>query len=238
MNGLIRFFSSSVGKKYLMAVTGTILALFLLGHMCGNLQFFLDAKWINSYAHHLQHLPYGLLWVIRAVLLATIIVHLVVGSALKLHNVKARPEYEVERTVQASFGSRTMIWTGIVIALFVVLHLMHYTVKNLQDFASIPEYNLEGVGFVPDVQMIMYSGFSVWYYSVFYIFAVGFILFHLTHGVASVFQSMGLRNEVWRGFLVKFAWCYGAAVFCGFAALPAAVLLDVFVCPGLLPLGV
>jgi succinate dehydrogenase / fumarate reductase cytochrome b subunit len=235
MNGITRLLTSSVGKKYLMAITGTILSLFVLGHMIGNLQFFLPAHWINSYAHHLQALPYGLLWVIRAVMLTTVIVHITVGILLTLHNMQARPGYAVEATIQASVGSRTMIWTGLVLFAFIVFHLLHYTIKGVQDFSTIPMVSLEGVSeMVPNVQAIMYQGFSVWYFSLFYIVAVGLLLFHLSHGVASVFQTVGLRNEVWRKRLECIAYLYGAAVFCGFASIPVSVLLDKYAFPNLL----
>jgi len=234
MNGITRLLTSSVGKKFLMAVTGTILSLFVLGHMIGNLQFFLPAHWINSYAHHLQALPYGLLWVIRAVMLTTVLVHIVVGILLTMHNIQARPGYEVDATIQASIGSRTMIWTGLVLFAFIAFHIMHYTVKNVQDFSAIPLFDLEGYGLVPNVQAIMYQGFSIWYYSLFYIVAVGLLLFHLSHGVSSVFQTVGLRNEVWRKRLDYIAAVYGVAVFCGFASIPVCVLLDHYVFPNLL----
>lgn len=225
MNGIIRLFTSSVGRKYLMAITGTILALFVLGHMCGNLQYFLPAHWINSYAHHLQSLPYGLLWVVRLVMFVTVVVHIVVGISLTLHNMQARPGYEVNGTIQASIGSRTMIWTGLVLAAFAVYHILHYTVKDVQDFSAIPLYDLEGVGLVPNVQAIMHMGFSVLGNAVFYIVAVFMLMMHLSHGVSSVFQTVGLRNEVWRYRLNCIAWIYAAAVFCGFASIPLSVLL-------------
>ena len=249
MNGIIRLFKSSVGKKYLMAITGAILALFVLGHMIGNLQYFLPAHWINAYAHHLQHLPYGLLWVVRAVLFTTVVVHIVVGVLLTLHNVQARPGYEVEGTLQASIGSRTMIWTGLVLLAFASFHIFHYTVKNVQDFSGIPDalyvtgVSPEGETTVateavmtadltmtvepvktPDVQTIMKTGFSVTSYSLFYIFAVGMLMLHLSHGVSSVFQTVGLRNEVWRKKLNCIAWLYALAVFIGFASIPLSVL--------------
>jgi succinate dehydrogenase / fumarate reductase cytochrome b subunit len=250
MNGILRFLKSSVGKKYLMAITGTIMALFVLGHMLGNLQYFFDARWINAYAHHLQNMPYGLIWVVRAVMFASVVVHVVVGVLLTLHNVQARPGYEVEGTVQASLGSRTMIWTGLVLLAFAAFHIFHYTVKNVQDFSSIPEVNYvssvtpegmpvvetetiltpDGNGMIrpvatPNVQAIMKTGFSVTGYSLFYIFAVGMLMLHLSHGVSSVFQTLGLRNEVWRYKLNCLAWLYAAAVFAGFASIPVSVLI-------------
>lgn len=250
MNGILSFLKSSVGKKYLMAITGTIMALFVLGHMLGNLQYFFDAHWINAYAHHLQNMPYGLIWVVRAVMFVTVVVHLVVGVLLTLHNVQARPGYEVEGTVQASLGSRTMIWTGLVLLAFASFHIFHYTVKTIQDFSSIPEVNYvtnvssDGTATIeletlitpegrvdlrpletPDVKTIMKSGFSVTGYSLFYIFSVGMLMLHLSHGVSSVFQTLGLRNEVWRYKLNCLAWLYAAAVFIGFAAIPVSVLI-------------
>jgi succinate dehydrogenase / fumarate reductase, cytochrome b subunit len=224
MNGITRFITSSVGRKYLMAVTGTILALFVLGHMCGNLQYFLPAHWINSYAHHLQTLPYGLLWVERIVMFTVVVVHIIVGVSLTLHNMQARPGYEVNGTIQASIGSRTMIWTGLFLLAFAAFHIFHYTVKNVQDFSAIPEFDLDGT-LVPNVQAIMHAGFSVASYALFYIAAVFMLMFHLSHGVSSVFQTVGLRNEVWRYRLNCIAWCYALAVFCGFASIPLSVLL-------------
>jgi len=251
MNGITRFITSSVGLKYLMAATGTILALFVLGHACGNLQFFLPARWINAYAHHLQHLPYGLLWVIRAVLFATIAIHIIVGVTLTLRNFVARPGYEVEGTLQASFGARTMIWTGLFLLAFATFHIFHYTVKNVQDFSSIPStvyvsgVSSDGSQIVetesvmstdgtmttspvetPDVKSIMKAGFAVKGYSFFYIAAVFGLLLHLSHGVSSVFQTVGFRNETWRYRLGCIAWCYALAVFVFFASIPISVLLS------------
>ena len=229
MNGIARLFTSSVGRKYLMAITGTILALFALGHMVGNLQFFLPAHWINAYAHHLQSLPYGLLWVVRLVMFTAVVIHIVVGVSLTLHNVNARPGYEKEGTIQATFASRTMIWTGLLFLAFAFFHIFHYTVKNVQDFSTIPLFNLEGYGLVPDVKTILVTGFSVVSYSIFYIFSVAMLALHLSHGVSSVFQTVGLRNETWRYRLNTVAFLYALAVFCGFAALPLSVLLGNYV---------
>jgi succinate dehydrogenase / fumarate reductase, cytochrome b subunit len=226
MNGITRLLTSSVGKKYLMAITGTILALFALGHMCGNLQFFLAPEWINNYAHHLQHLPYGLLWVERVVMFCVIVVHVVVGISLTLNNMQARPGYEVDSTIQATLASRTMIWTGLLFVVFLVFHLMHYTIKDVQDFSAIPMFNLEGVGLVPDVKAIMVQGFSMVGFSICYLVAVAMLGLHLSHGVSSVFQSLGLRNEVWRGRLNTIAFFYALVVFCGFASIPLSVLLS------------
>ncbi len=227
MNGFSRLISSSIGKKYLMAISGVILTGFVLGHMLGNLQFFLAPHWINEYAHHLQNMPYGLLWVVRLVMLTAVVVHIWTGITLAAQNAAARPGYAVNATRHASIASRTMIWTGLIIAAFIVFHILHYTVKNVYDYSALTT-DLEGYGTSPDVHTMMYLGFSKWYVSLFYIVATGLLMVHLSHGVSSMFQSIGLRNETWRYILNKIGIVYGVAVFAGFAAIPVYVLLSVY----------
>lgn len=236
MNGFSRLFCSSIGKKYLMAISGVILTGFVLGHMLGNLQFFLAPHWINEYAHHLQNMPYGLLWVVRTVMITAVITHIWTGITLAAQNRAARPGYAVEATVQASKASRTMIWTGLIIAAFIVFHIMHYTVKNVYDYSSLTT-ELGEYGTSPDVHTMMYLGFSHWYVSLFYVVATGLLMLHLSHGVSSMFQSIGMRNETWRTRLGYLACAYGWAVFLGFAAIPVYVLLTLYI-PGFDPLNV
>lgn len=227
MNPICRLLNSSLGKKYLMALTGLVLAGFVLGHMVGNLQFFLAPEWINAYAHKLQTLPYGLLWVVRLVLLASVVVHIVVAIRLALENRQARPSgYLAEGTIQASYASRTMVWSGLIIAAFIVFHLLHYTTRSLFDYSQLA-FALRGVEEpVLNVYAMMYLGFAKWYVSAFYILAVGLLALHLSHGVSSLFQSLGLRNHTWRKILDRVALVYGWVVFAGFAVIPVAVMAD------------
>jgi succinate dehydrogenase / fumarate reductase cytochrome b subunit len=119
--------SSSVGSKSIVALTGLALVLFVLGHMAGNLLIFLGRDWLNSYAHHLKALgPF--LWLIRAVLLAVFVLHIVLTLRLNYTNSAARPvKYAYEDTLQASWASRHMVLTGLVLLAFVVYHLAHFT---------------------------------------------------------------------------------------------------------------
>jgi succinate dehydrogenase / fumarate reductase cytochrome b subunit len=227
MNAFSQLLGSSLGKKYLMAISGFILAGFVFGHMAGNLQFFLAPEWINTYAYHLQHMPYGLLWVVRSVLLGAVIVHGWTAITLYRLNRLARPvTYAKDATVQASQASRTMIMSGLVIMAFIVFHILHYTVKNVYDYSDL-HFMLDGKE-VHNVYAMMYLGFAQWYVSLFYIIAVFLLCSHLSHGISSMFQSLGLRNEVWRYRLDFIAKAYGIIVFIGFAVIPVAVLLDVF----------
>lgn len=236
---------SSLGKKYIMALSGLVLVGFVVGHMVGNLQMFLHPDWINEYAYKLQNLPYGLLWVVRGVLLACVVAHIVTAILLVIENKRARPEGYVEKAhLQASFASRTMRYSGIILLFFIIFHLMHFTIQNIHPEFKELETQLEGVGtmhhvydkllatgktHVHDVYSMVVHGFSgkYWYVSVFYIISMGLLCFHLMHGVSSMFQSLGLRNAVWRARLDRIALAVAVIVFIGFASIPLASLLGV-----------
>lgn len=231
MNPFCSLLQSSLGKKYLMALTGIVLSLFVLGHMGGNLQFFLHPDWINVYAHHLQTMPYGLLWVVRAVLLACVAIHIWSAIQLTIENKKARPEdYQAKATVQATYASRTMRYSGFIILAFILFHLAHFTTKHIPgiDYEALKHsYHLEGVDHpVMNVYAMMYLGFRPALVCLFYAVATFLLCLHLGHGVSSMFQSLGLRNHVWRGRLDTIAKIYGWVVFLGFVSIPIAVQLD------------
>ena len=212
----------SIGKKVLMAVTGFIAFGFVCGHMLGNLQIFIGQNQMNSYAEHLQALG-PLLWVIRAFVLVSFIIHVWFGIKLKLEAWAARPiGYKNKSTVKATLASRTMIWSGIVIFLFLVYHLLHYTIR-----VTNPEFNslTDPLG-RPDVYNMVIAGFSVVWVSIFYIIAVGLLSYHLSHGVASMFQSLGLNSEKCQVRLQWLAWLATIILFLGYASIPAAVLTN------------
>lgn len=223
----------SLVKKYLMAGSGLVLVLFVLGHMLGNLQFFLGPEAINAYAYHLHHLPgHPLsLWVIRLVLIACLFVHVWMAILLTKENRAARGNdgYAQKHSNVASYAARTMPITGIVLLLFIVLHILQFTTRVVpEDYnATIGEAPIE-VAHVQlqyfDVFAMMVKGFSSPLFSAIYIIAVGLLCMHLSHGVSSMFQSIGWRNEIWRKRLHGFALLYGWAIFLGFAAIPASVL--------------
>jgi succinate dehydrogenase / fumarate reductase cytochrome b subunit len=236
---------SSLGKKYIMALSGLVLVGFVCGHMLGNLQMFLHPDWINEYAYKLQHLPYGLLWVVRLVLLVCVVAHVWTAVLLVLENHRARPQkYAVRATMQASFASRTMRYSGVILLAFIVFHVMHFTVQNIHPEFRELETTLAGVGtlhhlapklaatgvtHVHDVYTMVRMGFSTDYWHgavpVFYIFAMGLLCLHLMHGISSMFQSLGLRDAVWKRRLDKAALVIALVVFVGFAAIPLAGLL-------------
>lgn len=212
-----------------MALSGLVLALFVLGHMIGNLQIFLPPEAINVYAYFLHHiLPVEVLWVVRLGLLAAVAVHIWMAVLLKIENKAARPEeYDVNKWVRAAPAARYMIWSGIILLSFIIFHLLHLTVQNVHPEYQALRYML-GDKDTQDVYAMLIYGFSskFWYIPAFYIVSMVMLAWHLSHGVSSMFQSLGWRNEVWRGRLDKIAIAYGVIVFLGFAAIPASVLLS------------
>ena len=236
---------SSLAKKYIMALSGLVLVGFAVGHMVGNLQMFLHPDWINEYAYKLQHLQYGLLWLLRSVLLVCVAAHIITAVLLVLENRRARPaRYEAKASLQASFASKTMRYSGIILLGFIIFHLLHFTVQSIHpEFRSL-ETTLEGVGtmhhvydklqavgktHIHDVYSMVVIGFSprFWYVSVFYLISMALLCLHLRHGISSMFQSLGLRNALWRVRLDAAALVIALIVFMGFASIPLASLLGI-----------
>lgn len=227
MKIVARIFGSTLGKKYIMALTGLGMVFFVTGHMIGNLQLFLGPEAINRYAHFLQGLG-ELLWVVRLSLLGMIGLHIWSALALSVENKAARPvEYgHGKPAFGASLASRTMLLGGVVIALFIVFHILHYT-------ACVKAANFTGVDFAHltdpktghhDVFAMMVYGFNVWYVSLFYAIAVGFLALHLSHGISAMFQSLGLRNHTWWPVINNGAKIWAVALFLGYAAVPGGVM--------------
>ena len=228
--------TSSLGKKYLMALTGLVLVLFVFLHMLGNLQIFIGPDSLNAYAHQLQTLPLPLKWGARLFLLFSVIVHIWMATLLTVENRKARPQNNVtEAVVQASFASRTMRWSGYILVAFIIFHLLNFTVRVVFDYSNLT-YDLHGER-VYDVYAMVISGYNHWYVSLFYIFSMGLLCIHLSHGVSSMFQSMGLRNRHWELRLNRMAVAFGWLVFLGFISIPLSVLASKYTGLNLLPVN-
>lgn len=208
--------SSSIGKKVVMALTGLVLAGFVLSHMAGNLLMFKGPAAINAYAKWL-HDNLALLWVARTVLLASVVAHIWAGVLLTMENRAARAGGPtVGATRRATIASRTMPYSATVLLGFAVFHLLHFTFRAVA---------LGDVDFGGDVYRMVIAGFSVPLVAVFYIVSMLLLCLHLSHGVSSVFQTLGLRNERWRGRLDTLALAYAWIVALGFISIPLAVLI-------------
>jgi succinate dehydrogenase / fumarate reductase cytochrome b subunit len=213
-------YSTHVGKKYAMAVSGMVLMAFVLVHMLGNLKLYLGASAMDRYAAWLRRagepvLPgQTLLWVVGVVLVAAVVIHVYSAYALTLVNRRARPEaYRSPRDyVAASFASRTMRWTGIIVALFVVFHLLDLTwgTVNPAFRAGDPYHNV-------------IASFQRWPVAIAYIVANLALATHLSHGAWSLFQSMGWLVR-WRR---PFATAFAVVIAAGNVSFPIAVLAGV-----------
>jgi len=189
-----RLYRTSIGAKSVMAITGGMLFLFLIGHLGGNLLVFKGRDALNSYAQGLKNLGPGL-WVIRLGLLAVFLAH--VGTALRLvrENRMARPvRYQREATLKASLGSRYMMLTGMVVLAFVVYHIAHLTLHQFGPRGEMIETMADGTT-RSDVYGMVVTGFSNGPIVTIYMISLALLLVHLLHGIASVFQTLGLKHE-------------------------------------------
>ncbi len=224
MNLLGSILHSSIGKKLLMAATGLVLFGFVTGHLLGNLQVFLPPEAINLYAYRLESLG-ALLWIIRAFLLVCLVIHVWVALKLTLENQAARPvTYGVNHVNRATLASRVMGRTGIVVLAFLIYHLMDFTLRVQHPEWGRHIFRLADGTLVRDVHEMMVQGFSRVGVSIFYIIAVGLLAYHLSHGVVSMVQTLGLKNEKWTRALERFAAGYCWLYFLLNAAIPLSVL--------------
>lgn len=195
------FLESSVGRKVIMAVTGTLLFGFVTVHMLGNLQAYMGATVMNHYAEFLKGMLHGGgIWVFRAVLLTAAVLHGWAALSLTLANQAARPVGYRAQTYQAStWASRTMRWTGVTLGIFIVYHLLHLTTGQAHP------------SFIPgDAYHNFVTGFQVPMASAFYIVAQLCLGFHLWHGVWSLTQTLGLSHP--RYDRLRRCFAYGVAV--------------------------
>lgn len=223
---VLRFYASSIGKKMVVALSALGLMGFLVGHLAGNLLIFKGPDAINTYAAKLHELG-PLLWVARVGLLALVGVHIAATLQLAAQNRAARPqEYVAPATLRATLSSRLMVLSGLTILAFVVYHLLHFTVGNLHGF-----YDADGAYRLEDgrqnVYKMMVAGFSVWFNSAFYLLALALLGSHLSHGVSSVFQTLGLTTPRTRPLFNLAGWVFAVVICGGFASIPVAVLAGI-----------
>ena len=195
MNFFMKIWHSSLGKKYIMGISGFALVFFIFTHMMGNLQLFVGPYWLNTYGQFL-HERHEILWPVRIVLLTLVVLHIWSAFKLRAENQAARPVgYAGDAApFAASYASRTIMMSGLIIAAFVIFHLLHYAL-------AVRAVNLTGIDFGtlrdsagrPDLYLMLLLGFSKWPISVFYIIAVGLLSLHLSHGMRAMFQSVGWK---------------------------------------------
>jgi succinate dehydrogenase / fumarate reductase cytochrome b subunit len=220
--------NSSIGIKLIVAVTGGLLLLFVIGHMVGNLQIFLGQDALNTYAEKLRAFP-ALLWVVRLGLLAVAAVHVTLTIYLALQNNQARPTaYRRKEAIKATLSSRSTVVSGLVILAFVLYHLMHFTWR-----VTNPEYAaLTDMHGRFDVYSMVILSFRNVFVSGAYIIAMILLGYHLSHGIASVFQTIGWNTPRTRPFFERLAFVVATIVVAGTISIPVSILLGLVKLPG------
>lgn len=210
-----RFRISTVGVKAVMAITGVILFVYVVGHLLGNLQIFLPngKEDLRNYSALLHRYP-ALLWFVRALLLAALGLHMWSYAVLGMRKLKARPVgYVKKKAVGSSFASRTMYWSGPFIAAYVVYHILHLTTGTVH-----PDF-LEG-----DPYDNVVIGFRYYPVAIVYIIAIVLLCMHLYHGLWSWLQSLGLSHPRYTPFLKRAAAVIAILIAAGYISIPIAVL--------------
>ena len=214
MNRAVAIYQSSIGKKAIMAITGIIGIGFVVGHMIGNLQMFQGPEKLNAYAVLLR--SFGpILYLIRAVLLAAVIIHIIVAYQLSRTSWESRSDnYKRWKPTSSDYASRTMRWSGPILLLFIVYHLLDFTFGNVNP------------NFVPgDVYHNVIASFSVWWITAFYVISMLALGLHMYHGIWSMFQSLGLNSPRYNSYWKNLSIVVTAIVVIGNIAMPVAVLL-------------
>lgn len=209
------FLDSTIGKKVVMAATGVVLFGFVVVHMLGNLQVYLGPEALNSYGAALRSLGHGgVIWVARGTLLLAVSLHIWAAFGLWRKNQSARgTPYKTFQPRASTYASRTMYWSGPILLLFIVYHLLHLTTGTVH-----PSFH------EADVYRNFVVGFQQPAASAFYIAAMIALGLHMRHGVWSLLHTMGLAHPRWNGLRHGFATLIALVVVAGNISFPVAVL--------------
>jgi succinate dehydrogenase / fumarate reductase cytochrome b subunit len=223
MNALTRclcsYWSSSIGKKLVVAITGLALVVFLAGHLSGNMLMYVGRDAFNEYAHFLHTMLHGVgVWIARVGLLVMLVLHVAATISLTRQNRAARQPYEYKATQKASKSSRIMILSGLTILAFVVFHILHFTVRLDTDLKQLGATDPYGMVIV---------GFQNWLVVLFYLISMTLLCSHLSHGVASIFQTLGLRSKKAQGLIQTFSIGYSVVIWVGFVSIPLSVIFGI-----------
>jgi succinate dehydrogenase / fumarate reductase cytochrome b subunit len=208
-----------------MAVSGLVFIGYLILHMYGNLKVFAGHEAFNEYAHHLRTfgepmLPYsGLLWIVRIALIVAIVAHLYSAVALASRASKARTtKYAVKKNLASSLSSRTMRWGGVALLIFIVWHLIHFTIGKVNP----------GGGSTSDPYLLVVDSFSLWWMTLVYLAALVALAMHLHHGTWSALQTLGMTNSARSRTRAKqLGWVVAVVIAGGFALVPLSILVGI-----------
>lgn len=217
----MRTLHSSISKKAIMAVSGLLLLGFVLGHLLGNLTLFLGPEAINAYAVKLRSLGPGL-WVVRFILLSILSAHIITAILITRENRAARPvAYAKFKPMETTYAARTMMLSGIIIFAYVVYHLMHFTFRVTNPDIS---HMTDSHGY-HDVYSMVVLSFQQLPISAVYIAAMAILCMHLSHGISSMFQSLGFNDDRFLPMTKKISYTVSILIFIGYTSIPVSCLL-------------
>jgi succinate dehydrogenase / fumarate reductase, cytochrome b subunit len=216
----MRLLSDSIGRKAVMAVTGLLMVLFVVAHLLGNLSVFAGANALNTYAQKLHDLA-PLVWVSRVVMLTAVLAHLFFSIQITLENEAANPtKYAVDRSLRATFASKSMIWTGLLLAVFIGYHLLHFTIRALPGMAlgtdALNRF---------DVYAMVVDAFQKVSIAMVYLLGMVALFLHLSHGVQSLFQTLGLGNDKTLPAFGTGSKVLSTIFLIGYGAIPVLILI-------------
>jgi len=219
-NIVSRTWGTSVGKKSVIAVTGIVFLLYVIAHMIGNLKVFFGIETFDAYSQHLREIGEaifgyeGVLWGIRVVLVGSVVLHMWAAFSLWYQAKKARPiGYQHRQRWEGSYAARTMRWGGVIIALFVIWHILDLTTGTVNPLGGDESAYLKLV-----------ASFDRWYVALFYILAVVALGLHIRHGLWSAIQTFGANSALKQNALKTFAFVVAAVITIGFAIVPLSVM--------------
>lgn len=219
----VSWLRSSIGKKALMAVSGLVLVGFIISHLLGNFLIFGGPDALNAYGAKLRHLGWWL-WAARIFLIVMVVVHIMTSVELAVENRRARPQgYRIQRYAQTTPAARAMLVSGLLVLAYLVYHLLHFTFRVTNPEIS---HGVDALG-RHDIYTMMVRSFQRTPISLAYIAGMAFACLHLSHGVASAFQTLGLTTERTIPVLSWISRLFALAIFLGYISIPIAVLLGV-----------
>jgi succinate dehydrogenase / fumarate reductase cytochrome b subunit len=221
----MRFFKSMVGRKVVMAISGLMMVLFVAAHLLGNTSIFGGPDGINAYAAKLHEFG-PLVWAYRLVMFVLLALHVYFGIQLTIENSRAKPRgYAVRRSLSATYAGKSMIWTGLVVGAFLIYHLLHFTIQVTNpEISAIRNFDAAGR---PDVFHMVVLSFRKALIALVYAGALIALAFHLTHGIQSFFQTLGLNNDRTFPVITKSGTLAAIVIFLGYIAIPLIIFAGI-----------
>lgn len=222
---LLTFYRSTIGKKVIMGVTGLIGIGFVIVHMVGNLQAFVGQSKLNAYGALLHGPLNELLWLLRAILIVAVVLHVLMAYQLTRRAAAARPIAYQRREPQVStLAARTMRWGGVLLLVFIVVHILHFTTETIDPGRSRGMVDIHGNR---DVYGNVVASFHVWWVAAFYIIAMIALGLHLYHGAWSSLRTLGYAKPSPHPLHRRIALGVAIVAWIGFTLVPVGVIAGI-----------